>query len=341
MQNPINAIDPNGRRVYFIGGAGNDSDGWNYIGRFKSIWTALGIKDFRRVNASHGKMGDIGFVGDYRNREWKSEFGVAGPVKIGGVREDKQYQRALKGIMNDLKKNPLKEGEQLNLTGYSYGSVLQEHLAIGLADKGYGNNRKFSTSQSDTYRIAATAKINLDNRSMTMTPHITHSDWLGTEFSSATSPTNVKGSNAYNSNKQSFYVHMYGSNKAMLWGIVSPDIDTNVSFNVSNVMKGQSFDIEGTVYGDKFPSNETFITDTKGNSLFLGASGADGSPYTSLAGDNERPMSSFRFKVLLNKNDTFKGVNYKGKNYSPNQWNAQFQKLNPQDGNVQSGKAAK
>ncbi|MDR6545175.1 pimeloyl-ACP methyl ester carboxylesterase [Chryseobacterium rhizosphaerae] len=137
MQNPINAIDPNGRRVYFIGGAGNDSDGWNYIGRFKSIWTALGIKDFRRVNASHGKMGDIGFVGDYRNREWKSEFGVAGPVKIGGVREDKQYQRALKGIMNDLKKNPLKEGEQLNLTGYSYGSVLQEHLAIGLADKGY------------------------------------------------------------------------------------------------------------------------------------------------------------------------------------------------------------
>ncbi|CAH0250383.1 hypothetical protein SRABI04_03215 [Chryseobacterium sp. Bi04] len=212
---------------------------------------------------------------------------------------------------------------------------------FGMGFEGDGNNRKFSTSQSDTYRIAATAKINLDNRSMTMTPHITHSDWLGTEFSSATSPTNVKGSNAYNSNKQSFYVHMYGSNKAMLWGIVSPDIDTNVSFNVSNVMKGQSFDIEGTVYGDKFPSNETFITDTKGNSLFLGASGADGSPYTSLAGDNERPMSSFRFKVLLNKNDTFKGVNYKGKNYSPNQWNVQFQKLNPQDGNVQSGKAAK
>ncbi|MHC5310124.1 hypothetical protein ACYSNM_08640 [Myroides sp. LJL116] len=50
---------------------------------------------------------------------------------------DKQYQRALKGIMQSLKSNPLKEGEQLNLAGYSYGAVLQEHLAIRLADKGY------------------------------------------------------------------------------------------------------------------------------------------------------------------------------------------------------------
>lgn len=207
--------------------------------------------------------------------------------------------------------------------------------------EGDGDNRKFSTNLSNTYRIAATAKVNLDNKNMTITPHTTHSDWLGTKFSSATSPTNVEGSNAYSGNKQSFYVHMFGKNKALLWGYVSPDIDASVSFNVSKIVKGQSFDIEGQVFGDKFPSNETFITDLNGNSIFLGVSGADGSPFTSLAGDNDRPMSSFKFKVLLNSNDTFKGVNYRGKNYTLNQWNSQFQKLNPQDGSVQSGKAAK
>ncbi len=136
MNNPINAIDPDGKRVYFVGGAGNDSDGWNYINRFKSIWTSLGIRDFRRVNAGHGKFGDIRFVSNYRNSDWKGVYGGAGTAKVG-VTSEKQYQRALNGIINDLKKNPLKEGEQLNLTGYSYGSVLQEHLAIGLADKGY------------------------------------------------------------------------------------------------------------------------------------------------------------------------------------------------------------
>lgn len=117
-------------------GRGNDSDGWNYIGRFKSIWTSLGIKDFRRVNASHGKMGDIGFVNKFRNKQsyWTNgEF--RGPNQHFAT-SDKQFQRALKGMVNDLKNNPLKDGEQLNLTGYSYGSVLQEHLAIALADKG-------------------------------------------------------------------------------------------------------------------------------------------------------------------------------------------------------------
>ncbi|UKB85068.1 RHS repeat-associated core domain-containing protein [Chryseobacterium sp. MEBOG06] len=208
--------------------------------------------------------------------------------------------------------------------------------------EGDGDNRKFSTASNSSYRIAGSATINLDRFSMSTKAGNTHSDWLGTKFSSATSPTNVESSSADNGRKtQNYYMHISGSNKALLWGIASPDIDANVNMEVSNIRKGQSFDISGNVYGDKFPSNETYITDAKGNSLFLGVSGADGSPFTSLAGDNDRPMSSFKFKVLLNKDDTFKGVNYRGKNYSRTQWNGQFEKLNPQNGNVQSGKSAK
>jgi RHS repeat-associated protein len=132
LNNPINAIDPDGRRVYFVGGAGNDSDGWNYISRFKSL---LGLRDFRRVNATHGRNGDVDFVNRYRNGS-TSYTGIRWSFRKISVTDDKQYKRALNGILKDLKSKPLKEGEQLNLTGYSYGAVLQEHLAIGLADKG-------------------------------------------------------------------------------------------------------------------------------------------------------------------------------------------------------------
>ncbi|MBT0558077.1 hypothetical protein J5309_04915 [Riemerella anatipestifer] len=208
--------------------------------------------------------------------------------------------------------------------------------------EGDGDNRKFSTAKNMSYRIAGTTTINLDKFTMSnVRGGKAHSDWLGTSFSSAISPTNVDYSYADNGRKtQNYYMHIYGKNKALLWGIVSPDIDTNVNLEVSNIKKGQSFDISGNVYGDKFPSNETYITDKKGNSLFLGVSGADGSPFTSLAGDNDRPMSSFKFKVLLNKDDTFRGVRYRGKDYTGSQWNSQFEKLNPRDGNVQSGKSA-
>ena len=58
---PVKFVDPDGKRIYFIGGAANDSDGWNYIGRFNSIWTKLGLKNFTRVNASGGKVKDVFF----------------------------------------------------------------------------------------------------------------------------------------------------------------------------------------------------------------------------------------------------------------------------------------
>ncbi len=138
--NPVKYIDPDGKRIYFVGGAANDSDGWNYIGRFKSIWTSLGLKDFRRVNASHGKIGDVNFSHMYRNSDSYTH-------RTGGqwsstswqtyARQDTQYKNALKGISENLKANPLQDVEQLNLVGYSYGAVLQAHLAIGLTELGH------------------------------------------------------------------------------------------------------------------------------------------------------------------------------------------------------------
>ena len=69
VNNPLNAVDPDGRRVYFVAGAGNDpaSQGWNYRKRFKKIWEAKGIKDVKLMNVSHGKMGDMMFADAYRH----------------------------------------------------------------------------------------------------------------------------------------------------------------------------------------------------------------------------------------------------------------------------------
>ena len=137
--NPIVFIDPDGKRLYFVGGAGNDADGWNYINRFKNIFTSKGIEGFTRINASGGKLNDMAFTASYKNFSHvgqhlvKTDRGLEVQLKR---RDHKQIEKAVNDIMADLAANPLKEGEQLNLAGYSYGSVLQANVALRLADKG-------------------------------------------------------------------------------------------------------------------------------------------------------------------------------------------------------------
>jgi RHS repeat-associated protein len=128
LNTPIQAKDPDGKRVYFIAGAGNDIDGWNYKQRFKQIFESKGIKDVRTISASHGKMGDVLFTDAYKN--YSEIKGTTTKVT------SEMIQATVNAIVNDLAAKPLGEGEQLNLAGYSYGRVLQAHVAIALADKG-------------------------------------------------------------------------------------------------------------------------------------------------------------------------------------------------------------
>lgn len=132
MNTPIWATDPDGKRVYFVAGAGNDKDGWNYVNRFNKIWTQKGIQGFTRVNASGGSVKDMAFTATYKNFSGVGR-GWDGKIKR---RDHVQIERAVNGIVADLQNRPLKEGEQLNLAGYSYGSVLQTNVALRLADKG-------------------------------------------------------------------------------------------------------------------------------------------------------------------------------------------------------------
>ena len=39
---PLTAIDPDGKRIFFVAGAGNDAIGWNYVSRWAKIFSKNG-----------------------------------------------------------------------------------------------------------------------------------------------------------------------------------------------------------------------------------------------------------------------------------------------------------
>ena len=138
--NPIVFIDPDGKRLFFVGGANNDQDGWDYITRWGNYMTDAGMKNFVRVNASSGQLGDIGFTAVYRNNsrfDYATAQGQGGASVDRGVRaRHKSIDAAYQQIKDNIKENELEEGEQFNLAGYSFGSVLQAQVALKLADDG-------------------------------------------------------------------------------------------------------------------------------------------------------------------------------------------------------------
>ena len=78
-------------------------------------------------------------------------------------------------------------------------------------------------------------------------------------------------------------------------------------------------------FGDRFPAAETFIQDTKGNALFIGVSPYDGNPYTSLPGNNDRPMMTANFTVTIDKNGVFTGIKMGNTIFSIQEWNKMMQ----------------
>ena len=150
LNRPTVAVDPDGKRVYFIGGAGNDpeSQGWNYVNRWGNYFSQAGI-NFYRVNATRGTSDDIRFTAGFRNTGYESVMRSPDMNSyVGGLSpsmmttneqrpvQDDMIDATVSMYQNHLKDNPLQEGEQFNMAGYSYGSVLQAQAALKLADSG-------------------------------------------------------------------------------------------------------------------------------------------------------------------------------------------------------------
>jgi hypothetical protein len=109
----------------------------------------------------------------------------------------------------------------------------------------------------------------------------------------------------------------------------SPNIDVFSDFTITENKQAGILSISGSLKGDNFPSTEAFITDPSGQSVFLGVGFYEGSPYSSLGGENQRSITDFNMSISTDKEGNFTGINVGDKKYSIKEWNQKFKNENP------------
>jgi len=233
---------------------------------------------------------------------------------------------------------------------------------------GDGSNRKFNDkidyvlpdSRSTNYRIGAKIKVDLTPTPNNATYNQEINEFGSYSFNSGTGETIDSPGACYSegycnklSSKTTFpidgflmtwagYFHNYGGNcDAPSPAGITPNIDVymdlNLGLSYGQNAEGYVLDVRGNITGDKFPSNEVFITDESGNKVMLGVSGPEpGGPYLELSTNafTEEQMSNFQIQITLNENYRFSGVRFDGKIYSLSNWNRKFELLSPTDGST-------
>gem|GEM_PF-5445015 len=199
---------------------------------------------------------------------------------------------------------------------------------------GDGEKRKFG--DGGTYRTSGRAYINLttfEKPKFTAGNTLsTYKRYFGSDYSHQ-SPSFIKETYSSDPNEKFFHLNMQisGGNKAAIY---AADIDNHLNINFLKISDSKVF-VFGSVNGDRFPANETILNDKFGNQLILGVSGPNNSknigPYKNLPGNNHRKMQQFSLNILFNKDESFKGVELNGKEYSREEWNNIFKNLDPKD----------
>jgi RHS repeat-associated protein len=195
----------------------------------------------------------------------------------------------------------------------------------------HGDNRSYTTSSNASARLHQKINFDTDKTSMTTnawsspTKHIlVPGSITGTPSVKFTGGLTIKQSGDYKT--YGFGTHVAGANPMIPW---SPKIDVFSNFSITENKKLNTLDISGTLKGDNFPSTEAFITDPSGNNVFIGIGFYEGSPFSSLDGENKREISNFNFSISTDKEGNFTGVKMGDKSYSLSDWNNMFQQADP------------
>lgn len=110
----------------------------------------------------------------------------------------------------------------------------------------------------------------------------------------------------------------------------APDINVFSSLSVVEDTKNGTVTISGALTGDNYPSTEAFVQDAAGTSLFLGVGFYEGSPFSSLWGENsDRNIAEFNLMINVDKKGNFTGVTFQDKTYTIDEWNKFFEDANP------------
>jgi RHS repeat-associated protein len=192
-----------------------------------------------------------------------------------------------------------------------------------------GDNRGYSTAPA-TARVTQKIDFDTDKSSITAEAWSSKSHALYGTFErratpsqqiSSTSSTDEDGTKHFG-----IQSHVASSNPLAPPG--TPDVD--VFSNLSITSKDNTLSITGKLTGDNFPSTEAFVSDPSGQSVFLGVGFKEGTPYTSLWGENkDRPITSFSLSLTTDDKGNFTGVSANGKTYTIADWNKQFQQADP------------
>jgi|CXWL01.1.fsa_nt_gi RHS repeat-associated protein len=202
-----------------------------------------------------------------------------------------------------------------------------------------GDNRGFSTSAKDSYRISASSRITMSDgpyqyfpMSVTRPEFPTISEtsmfgdsWLRRSPTYTAYPGGGMSDELFGGNDRVGY-HAYGNDVAIPF---SSDIDIHSDFHFDQPRENSdgtlNMRITGTVIGDQFPAAEAFVRDKAGNAVMLGvyAPHVNAGPVTSLPGDKQYPMIAVDVTVVV-KDGLFQGVLEKGSLVSLDEYNKRF-----------------
>ena len=113
----------------------------------------------------------------------------------------------------------------------------------------------------------------------------------------------------------------------------APHVDVDSKFTLIQDDDKKFLIVSINLSGDNFPSHESFISDEKNKSIFLGAFSANGTLGAGgLYGEDNESLAKMAITINTDSDGNFTGVVYKGQDYSVDEWNAQYEDLDANDG---------
>ena len=134
-----------------------------------------------------------------------------------------------------------------------------------------------------------------------------------------------------------FFGTWYGASNPFLPSFIPrevSEIDVFAQFAIIENKSAGYLKISANLKGDNFPSTEAFITDPKGQSVFLGIGHYEGNdrntaPFLYLPGANQRQIFRANLQIGIDGNGAFTNVVWGGRTFSIAEWNRRFVKENP------------
>ncbi|MBC7884874.1 MAG: thrombospondin type 3 repeat-containing protein [Saprospiraceae bacterium] len=192
----------------------------------------------------------------------------------------------------------------------------------------HGDNRGHSLDRNASYRTSV--GINYDTETKTRS----FESGRSLSYKVGSKPEDGTYSNTYVKDRSSgnkLDVHSFGNNadQSRSWDI---DQFTKLTVTTNGDINGNhTLNVAGTISGDNFPNQESLISDSAGNSIWLGnfttSEGKATGPTMALARENEGDVQiNVNISIKVNSEGVFQGVIQGDKTISIKEWNKQFEK---------------